>query len=850
MQEDFRFGSAVSISDNYAIICSRGNKDNRNHSGTAYVFRRDNNIWTQVGNLISDDASNFDMFAYSVSIDNKQVIIGSYGCFSNNLGSAYIFDVQTRSQQAKLVPNDSKPNDQFGISVSLSNNYAIVGAAYGGRISDGETFSKFGAAYIFENNNGEWSQQAKLLPDVEKEHSFFGYTVDISNDYAVVSARYDLGNKANSGAAYIYKRKNDNWFLEQKIFADDGYYNDAFGGSVSISGDYIIIGAPNKNDSSGSAYIFKRNNDTWYQQAKLCIDDNTEKMNFGVKVSISGNYAIVSSNNERYVKERGAIYIFVRDENEWVQQSKILASDGNQYDWFNHVSSSDSYFIVGAPGDDDYDENSGSAYIYPLSTINPIISGKVTDLRDIPFSNAEINFENLKTIESDNDGSFSTEVPYNWSGKATISYNNYIFNPQQISIDPISKNLNQNFNISVYTISGFVKDIFNNPISGTKIVFNNQGGTTLTNSQGYYSKEIFHNWSGNTYVEGKGYKYEPVVQTYNNVDQCHSNQNYTGSKLTISGYCSDIDQLPISNVEVTIYPLQRKIYSDEEGLYTFDIDYLWSGKITAQKIGYIFTPSFHEYSLLQTNIINQNFTGSSEIFTITGRIIDKNEAPVQNITIQIIENNTHSATHAEIQTDEVGQFSYQVSHGWSGNIEAVSSDYSFEPQMRQIISISVNMMDQNFIASLHTQNNTILNEWKQFNHHSFEFFGTLTCSIFKNNESIIQQGDYLAAFVDNEIRGIAEASSGPNGNLFFLQLWGDDKQQMQYKYYNSSDNSVYDLAYKTDYEPMISIGSVQEPYVIHLSDSNEHNFDFDVNHDNHINLIDVLLIIKHITGFH
>jgi hypothetical protein len=175
LQEDFRFGSAVSISDNYAIICSRDNLDNRNHSGTAYVFRRDNNIWTQVGNLISDDTSNFDMFAYSVSIDNKHVIIGSYGSFSNNLGSAYIFDVQTRSQQAKLVPNDSKPNDKFGISVSISNNYAIVGASYGGRISEGETFSKFGAAYIFENNNGAWSQQAKLLPDVENEHSWFGY---------------------------------------------------------------------------------------------------------------------------------------------------------------------------------------------------------------------------------------------------------------------------------------------------------------------------------------------------------------------------------------------------------------------------------------------------------------------------------------------------------------------------------------------------------------------------------------------------------------------------------------------------------------------------------------------------
>ena len=761
------------------------------------------------------------------------------------LGSAYIFyrDGPTWSQQAKIFPNDRKP-DGFGASVSISGNYAIVGAPFVGKISDVETKSNFGSAYIFVRNNEEWLQQAKLSPNDGMEYGMFGLSVAISNDYAIVGTFYE--------SAYIFKKINNTWIFQEKL-SPEVKGNTAFGMSVAISENLAIVGSYLDyvfNAQTGTAYLYELEDNNWMQKAKLIASDSIKGMWFGIDVSISKNYAVISCAGRNYDNAKEAIYIFKKEENEWIQQSKIFASDGKNEDRFLKVAVSNDYAIVGASGDDDNGENSGSAYIYPLSTINPIISGKVTDLRDIPFSNAEINFENLKTIESDNDGSFSTEVPYNWSGKATISYNNYIFNPQQISIDTITKNLNPNFTISVYTISGFVKDIFNNPISGTKIVFNNQGGTTLTNSQGYYSKEIFHNWSGNTYVEGKGYKYEPVVQTYNNVDQCHSNQNYTGSKLTISGYCSDIDQLPISNVEVTIYPLQRKIYSDEEGLYTFDIDYLWSGKITAQKIGYIFTPSFHEYSLLQTNIINQNFTGSSEIFTITGRIIDKNEAPVQNITIQIIENNTHNATHAEIQTDEMGQFSYQVSHGWSGNIEAVSSDYSFEPQMRQIISISVNMMDQNFIASLHTQNNTILNEWKQFNHHSFEFFGTLTCSIFKNNEPIIQQGDYLAAFVDNEIRGIAETSSGPNGNLFFLQLWGDDKQQMQYKYYNSSDNSVYDLAYKTDYEPMISIGSVQEPYVIHLSDSNEHNFDFDVNHDNHINLIDVLLIIKHITGFH
>ncbi|ETR65644.1 MAG: hypothetical protein OMM_13931, partial [Candidatus Magnetoglobus multicellularis str. Araruama] len=359
-----------------------------------------------------------------------------------------------------------------------------------------------------------------------------------------------IGSRGNDyyGAVYIFMRNDNNdWLQQTKIIPNDEHQYNSFGCSVAIMGDYLIIGSGgNRNvngDKAGAAYIYKYDQGHWVQEAKIIASDGAEYECFGSSVSIYNNYVIVGKNhNNTPGIDYGSAYIFKRNGNNWLQVSKIIASDVNSGDCFGGaVAISENYVLIGSSYDDVIADDSGSAYIYKSI---PTISGYVKDNSDKPFINARIEFDKCGSVESQNDGYYSINICSSWSGKATISYNNYIFSPQQINIDPITKNLNQNFTISVFNISGFVKDIFNNPISGSEVVFNSKGGTTLTNSQGYYSKEIYHNWTGNAYVKGKGYKYEPVAQTYNNVDQRYSGQNYTGSKLTISGYCFDNDLLP------------------------------------------------------------------------------------------------------------------------------------------------------------------------------------------------------------------------------------------------------------------------------------------------------------------
>jgi len=167
---------------------------------------------------------------------------------------------------------------------------------------------------------------------------------------------------------------------EVKLTASDGAVWDCFGYSVSISGEYAIVGARGDSDNgnySGSAYIWKRDETTWSEQAKITASDGTVGDTFGCSVSISGDYAISGAyydDDGNY--SSGSAYIFKRDGTGWIEQAKVTASDGAAHDRFGAaVAISGDYAIVGAHGDDNNGNESGSAYIYDIQTTEPPVTG-------------------------------------------------------------------------------------------------------------------------------------------------------------------------------------------------------------------------------------------------------------------------------------------------------------------------------------------------------------------------------------------------------------------------------------------------------------------------------------------
>ncbi|MDG2053345.1 MAG: hypothetical protein P8J86_01415 [Phycisphaerales bacterium] len=161
------------------------------------------------------------------------------------------------SEPEKLTASDGDSSDYFGLSVSISGDYAVIGAP-----SDDDNGETSGSAYVFERDGaGNWSEVQKLTASDGAGGDWFGYSVSISGNYAVIGATGDYDNGEYPGSAYVFDRDaGGNWSEVQKLTASDGAGSARFGYSVSISGDYTVIGARLDDDngsSSGSAYVYK-----------------------------------------------------------------------------------------------------------------------------------------------------------------------------------------------------------------------------------------------------------------------------------------------------------------------------------------------------------------------------------------------------------------------------------------------------------------------------------------------------------------------------------------------------------------------------------------------------------------
>ena len=310
------------------------------------------------------------------------------------LMAAFAANAQNWEQIFKECASDRAANDNFGFSVAIDGDYAIVGAYQEDEDTLGEaTLNNAGSAYIYKNEAGTWVQMQKIVASDRSSVDNFGYSVAISGDYVIVGA-YQEDNDAvgantmsNSGSAYIFKNIAGEWTEMQKIVASDRNTDDYFGASVGISGAYVIVGAYQEDENasgdqtfsnSGSAYIFHNVSDTWTQTQKIVASDRGAVDYFAYSVSISGDYAIAGAYSEdenasggATLSNPGSAYIFKNNSGTWSQMQKIVASDRGAEDFFGYsVAISGANVIVGAYQEDQNAtggatlSNSGSAYIF------------------------------------------------------------------------------------------------------------------------------------------------------------------------------------------------------------------------------------------------------------------------------------------------------------------------------------------------------------------------------------------------------------------------------------------------------------------------------------------------------
>ena len=350
------FGCSVSIDGDYAIIGA--DEAGAVMTGCAYVFKRDGTSWTEQAKLVAPDGYVWDSFGHSVSISGDYVIVGALG-HNNKTGAAYIFKRSgtTWSQAEKLTASDGEPEDCFGGSVSISGDYALIGAPNDDNVK--------GSAYVFKRDGTSWTEEAKLVASFRLPLDWFGGSVSIDDDFALIGAWEYL--RYGTGSAYVFKRSGTAWSNGEKLTASDGAFGDFFSASVSIDGDYALIGAIADNGAMGSAYVFKfHGTRSWTEEAKLVASDGALEDCFGF-VSISGDYALIGSPGGNGLK--GSAYMFKRTVTVWNEKQKLIASDGALDDWFGWSVSIDGYnALIGAREDNDA---TGAAYVFVKSGPDP-----------------------------------------------------------------------------------------------------------------------------------------------------------------------------------------------------------------------------------------------------------------------------------------------------------------------------------------------------------------------------------------------------------------------------------------------------------------------------------------------
>lgn len=365
-------GRAVAMAGDLAVVGAPGGAVGPSpERGAAYVFVRSGATWTIEAKLVASDGLAGDQFGASVAIAGETILVGAPHNDAAGVdgGSAYVFtrSAGTWLEEQKLVSADGAPDDLFGTSVALDGDFALIGAP-----QDDDIGFSSGAAYVFARVGGAWAEQRKLRAGDEAAGDEFGWSVALSGDTALIGARYDDDAGTNSGSAYVFVRSGGGWREEQKLAASDSTPGDIFGFAVAIDGDTVVIGADGDDDggmSSGAAYVFVRSGGTWTEQQKLTAGDGGSFDRFGTSVAVSGDTVLVGMpGDDGLHADSGAVYVFARDDSLWSERVKLTGSDGGsaaQLGW--SVALSGTSALAGSPRADAATRNSGAAYVFVSS---------------------------------------------------------------------------------------------------------------------------------------------------------------------------------------------------------------------------------------------------------------------------------------------------------------------------------------------------------------------------------------------------------------------------------------------------------------------------------------------------
>jgi hypothetical protein len=302
------FGYAVAVSGSTALVGAYSDDDQGENRGSAYLFELEADQWIQRIELAPPgQASEIYYFGIAVALDEDTALIGARryraqamtgeaDCYT---GSAFVYirDPAGWLLQDELRAEDSTDCDHFGEKVAVEGDTAVVGAPVYRAVA--EVGAAAGAAYVFTRNGNEWTEQAKLEADERIVGAKFGSSVSVSGETIIVGAPLEEENENVQGSAYVFTGNSGAWNQQARLLDTDPAAGSFFGISVDLSGDIAVVGAPFGNPAqgsrSGAAYVFVRDGDQWTERAKLMDPERPAYDWYGWNVAVSGRSVLVGA---------------------------------------------------------------------------------------------------------------------------------------------------------------------------------------------------------------------------------------------------------------------------------------------------------------------------------------------------------------------------------------------------------------------------------------------------------------------------------------------------------------------------------------------------------------------------
>ncbi len=325
------------------------------------ILHRGAHSQCEVAQLMGPNNKSGGDFGRSVSVTRDFAVVGDPGPYPGiGVANVFRYDGKHWVQEAELRSPEPDLFDVFGFAVAMSGDVVVVGAP-------GSSAPEFqsGAAHIFRSDGARWTYEARLTASDADCGDIFGWSVSVQGDVALIGARDDENEGLPlSGSAYLfrYNPERRSWVEEAKLTGSNPAVYELFGSSVAVSGDVAIIGAP----GCESAVVFRYDGLRWSEEAELTAFDGSPDDRFGSAVSISGELVAIGAPHDD--AQTGSVYVFRYGGKQWASEIKLMASRPvGPFPFFGRslcIGTNASVLVVGAPNDFALGSESGAAYVF------------------------------------------------------------------------------------------------------------------------------------------------------------------------------------------------------------------------------------------------------------------------------------------------------------------------------------------------------------------------------------------------------------------------------------------------------------------------------------------------------